>query len=137
MSEKCKLLLFFGSLLGELHATIPKVVCIQKFLGTLISLEHPGEEWIWEDYLKNSDSATIKDSFTQKLTKVMRLHNLPSTVYYQSTWQVPLCLTMDISVLHICDVENKSPQVCKDQLEQEVLGRINNTSNAPMYTVII
>jgi hypothetical protein len=66
----------------------------------------------------------------------MRLDNLPSTVYYQSTCQVPVCLTMDISVPHICAVENKSPQVCKDQFEQEVLERINNISNASMYTVI-
>jgi hypothetical protein len=63
----------------------------------------------------------------------MRLDNLPSTVYYQ----VPVCLTMDISVPHICAVENKSPQVCKDQFEQEVLERINNISNASMYTVIL
>jgi hypothetical protein len=44
---------------------------------------------------------------------------------------------MDISIPHICAVENKSPQVCNDQLEQEVLERINNTSNAPMYTVML
>jgi hypothetical protein len=35
------------------------VVGIQKFLGTVISLEHRGKERIWEGYLKNSDSATI------------------------------------------------------------------------------
>jgi len=42
----CKLLPFLGSLLGELHAAIPKVVGIQKFLGTVISLEHRGKERI-------------------------------------------------------------------------------------------
>jgi hypothetical protein len=67
----------------------------------------------------------------------MRVDNLPSTVSYQSTCQVPVCFSMDISVLLICAVENKSPQVCKDQLEQEVLERINNTSNAPMYTALL
>jgi hypothetical protein len=61
----CKLLPFIGALLGELHATIPKLISIQNFLGTIISLEHRGEERIWEDYLKNSESATIKDSFKQ------------------------------------------------------------------------
>jgi hypothetical protein len=134
--SNCILLPFVGSLLGELHATIPTVVCNQKFLDTVLSFDHRRVEGIWQDYLKHSDSFTINDSFKQKLTKETRLDNLPSIVYYHSTCQVPVCLTMDISVPHICGVENKSPHIW-DQPEEEVLERINNTSNAPMYTVTL